>query len=373
MFLYKIRAFTLPSKIIFLDTEFHRETTYYPKLCLIQADIDGELVIFDPIAKPENLEKLAKLLFDKSITKVMHSCRQDMEVLLKYFGKLPAPIFDTQIAAQFCGFGESVGYANLVEKLTGERMDKSQQFSDWQRRPLSEAQLQYALNEARQLRPMYDQLIAKLNSIGRLQWADHEMHTLNDIELHRTLPENAWEKVVARGSLAHRSSRFISVLMEVSAWREREAQLRDVPRSRIIDNDSIKTISEKSPRNIAALRKISGIRSDTLEKYGVQIISCVGIGLQRAEQGGGNLLQIKGRTINNDIFELLKLLLRHQAEQLGITASLIATRDDLESFMDGEDNRLTKEWRHDVFGQKAERLLKGDLSLSVHNGRVQFY
>jgi ribonuclease D len=355
-----------------VDTEFMRETTYYPKLCLIQmAAPDGEGVLVDPLAEELELGSFMDLMANEQVLKVFHSARQDLEIVWNLGGIVPHPLFDTQVAAMVCGYGDSVSYEQLVNDLAQARVDKSSRFTDWSRRPLSEAQLTYALSDVTHLVKVYEALAADLERTGRTAWLGEEMEILTSPETYRADPANAWKRLAGR----MRKPKEIAILMEVAAWREREAQDRDVPRSRVIKDEAVIDVATSQPRSVEALGRLRSIPSGfERSRTGAEILAAVERGLardpktvpmperSRGARGGGS----------GALVELLKVLLKAVAEQERVAPKIIATVDDLEAIAEGRDAAVSSlhGWRRQLFGDKALALKEGRLALSVRDGRV---
>ena len=352
-----------------VDTEFMRETTYYPKLCLIQMAGPGGGVLVDPLAPDIDLAPFLGLMRDTAITKVFHSARQDLEIIWNMGGLIPRPLFDSQIAAMVCGYGDSVSYEQLVNDLAKARVDKSSRFTDWSRRPLSEAQLAYALSDVTHLVTVYEALMEQLRANGRLAWLEDEMATLLSPETYRGDPENAWRRLGGR----LRKSKEIAVLMEVAAWREREAQSRDVPRNRVLKDDAAVDIAVGAPQTVEALGRLRSIPNGfERSRAGAEIVAAVERGLSRDPSTVPSPERARGRGSNGAVLELLKVLLRAVAETEGVAPKIIATVDDLEAVAldDAADVPMLRGWRRELFGEKAVALKGGRLSLAVEDGRV---
>jgi len=353
-----------------VDTEFMRETTYYPKLCLIQlAAPDGTGVLVDPLAPGIDLEPFIALMADERTVKVFHSARQDLEIIWLIGGILPHPFFDTQVAAMVCGYGDSVSYEQLVNDVAKAKIDKSSRFTDWSRRPLSEAQLTYALSDVTHLVKIYEVLVAELLRTDRGAWLDEEMAVLTSPETYRADPAQAWRRLSGR----MRKPREIAVLMEVAAWRESEAQARNVPRGRVLKDEAVIDIASAAPRNAEALGRLRTIPAGfERSRTGADIVAAVERGLardtsavrmpERARRSGGN----------GAIVELLKVLLKAVCEAEGVAPKIIATVDDLEAIADDDAAEVAalQGWRRALFGQKALALKQGRLALSVESGRI---
>ena len=352
-----------------VDTEFMRETTYYPKLCLIQMATPDEGVLVDPLAPGLDLKPFLELMANEAVLKVFHSARQDLEIIWNLGRLVPHPVFDTQIAAMVCGYGDSVSYEQLVNDLAKERVDKSSRFTDWSRRPLSEAQLAYALSDVTHLVKVYEALAAELERTGRSAWLTEEMEVLTSPETYRADPENAWRRLAGR----LRKAREIAVLMEVAAWREREAQARDVPRGRVLKDEAVHDVAVAAPRSVEALGRLRTIPNGfERSKMGGDILAAVERGLARDPKTVPTPERPRGRGGNGAAVELLRVLLKAVAEAEGVAPKIIATIDDLEAVAEDDhaDVAPLKGWRRHLFGDKALALKAGRLALSMDGGRV---
>ncbi len=352
-----------------VDTEFLRETTYYPKLCLIQMASTDDAVLIDPLAPGIDLAPFLALMADSRVVKVFHSARQDLEIVWNMGGLVPAPLFDTQIAAMVCGYGDSVSYEQLVNDLAKARVDKSSRFTDWSRRPLSEAQLTYALSDVTHLVQVYESLMRELEGNGRLSWLDEEMAILTSPETYRADPDNAWRRLAGR----LRKPKEIAVLMEVAAWREREAQSRDVPRGRILKDDAVIDLATSAPRSVEALGRLRSIPNGfERSRTAADILEAVERGVARDPKTVPMPERSRRSGASGAIVELLKVLLKAVAEQEGVAPKIIATVDDLEAIAedDAADVPALHGWRRGFFGEKALALKAGQLGLSIERGRV---
>ncbi|MCJ2077206.1 ribonuclease D [Methylobacterium sp. E-016] len=354
-----------------VDTEFMRETTYYPKLCLIQmAAPDGTGVLVDPLADGIDLQPFVDLMADEGVVKVFHSARQDLEIIWLMGGLLPQPFFDTQVAAMVCGYGDSVSYEQLVNDVAKAKIDKSSRFTDWSRRPLSDAQLSYALSDVTHLVTVYEKLVADLVRDDRGQWLDEEMAVLTSPDTYRADPAQAWRRLSGR----MRKPREIAVLMEVAAWREREAQTRNVPRGRILKDEAVIDVATSAPRSVEALGRLRSIPAGfERSRTGTDILAAVERGFAR--DVGEIALPERGRGRsggNVALVELLKVLLKAVCETEGVAPKIIATVDDLEAVADDDaaDVPLLQGWRRELFGSKALDLKHGRLALSAEGGRI---
>jgi len=352
-----------------VDTEFLRETTYYPLLCVAQMASPEEAVVVDALATGLDLSPLFALMASQSVTKVFHAARQDIEIVWNMAKTIPHPIVDTQVAAMVLGYGDSISYDQLVQRITGDTLDKSHRFTDWTRRPLSDAQIAYALSDVTHLRDVYLKLATDLEKRGRGNWVEAEMEVLTSPETYRADPERAWERLKSRV----RKPKELAVLMEVAAWREREAQTRDVPRGRVIKDDVIGDIAVQAPTSIERLGHLRSLpKGFERSRWGEQIIEAVKRGLGRDPTTLPRLDRFRATANGTATVELLKVLLRMTAERHGVAAKVIATVDDLDRIAadDAADVPALKGWRRDLFGEKALALKQGRLALAVDNGKV---
>lgn len=351
-----------------VDTEFLRETTFWPKLCVVQLASDDEAVAVDALAEGLDLGPLFALMANTDVVKVFHAARQDVEIFWNLAKLVPTPLFDTQVAAMVCGFGDQISYADLVQTVTKAQLDKSSRFTDWSRRPLSPAQITYAIADVTHLRDVYRYLLGKLQSSDRVGWLADEMATLTAPATYEQHPDRAWERFRNRA----RKPRDLAVLMELAAWREAEAQARDVPRSRILKDDIMIEVALAAPQTEDALGELRAFpKGMERSKAGLEIVESVRRGLardprslpkfERDRRGGG------GATV-----ELMKVLLRQVSESHGVAAKMIATTDDLEAIA-GDDQAAVPAlsgWRRDLFGIKALELKHGRLALTLERGKV---
>lgn len=352
-----------------VDTEFLRETTYYPKLCLIQMASPDEAVMVDPLAEGLDLAPFMALMTDQNVVKVFHAARQDLEIVWMLGRVLPTPLFDTQVAAMVCGYGDSVGYEQLVNDLAKARIDKSSRFTDWSRRPLSEAQLVYAESDVTHLRDIYLALQADLAASGRESWVAEEMAVLNSPGTYEVKPENAWQRL--KGRL--RKPKELAVLMELAAWREREAQARDVPRQRVLKDDALMDIVQRAPRSAEALGELRSVPNGfERSRAGGEVLAAVGRALALDPHSLPRLERERGRPGNGAVLDLLKVLLKATADAERVAPKIIASSDDLEEIAgnDEADVSALHGWRREIFGEKALALKNGSLSLRIVRGRV---
>lgn len=356
-----------------VDTEFLREQTFWPKLCLVQlAGPDIEAIV-DPMAAGLKLDPLWELMADETTVKVFHAARQDLEIVWTMAGLLPHPIFDTQVAAMVCGFGDSVSYSNLVKKVTGKDIDKSSRFTDWSRRPLSEKQLVYALGDVTHLRQVYAYLKDQLDQTTRHGWVDEEMAILTTPSTYQTQPEDAWKRL----KLRVKNRRALAVLMELAAWREQLAQSQDVPRARVLKDEALYDIANQSPTAPEQLERLRTL-SDGFSRSSRarEIIEAVKRGLERDVSEVPPLRQ--GEPLSADAtatVELLKVLLKSAAARHGVAPRLIADTSDLERLAAHEvpDVPALNGWRRQLFGEDALALKRGELALSLKDGEVAIH
>jgi ribonuclease D len=352
-----------------VDTEFLRETTYYPLLCVAQMASPDEAVVVDALAPGIDLSPFYALLANETVMKVFHAARQDIEIVWHAAKLIPHPIFDTQVAAMVLGYGDSISYDQLVQRITGDALDKSHRFTDWTRRPLSDAQLTYAISDVTHLRQVYLALVEDLKRRGRADWVADEMRVLTSPDTYRMEPENAWQRLKTRV----RKPRELAVLIEVAAWREREAQSRDVPRSRVLKDETIGDIAVQAPTTTERLRSLRSLpKGFERSRWGEAIVAAVNRGLERDPKTLP--LQPRAQVAPNGAatVELLKVLLRMISERHHVAAKVIATVDDLERIAadDDADVPALNGWRRELFGEKALALKHGKLALAIEKGRV---
>jgi ribonuclease D len=352
-----------------IDTEFLRETTYYPILCVMQMASPEEAVVVDALAREIDLAPFFELMANERVLKVFHAGRQDIEIVWHRAGLIPHPVFDTQIAAMVLGYGDSVSYEQLVQRITGDHLDKSHRFTDWSRRPLSKGQIAYAISDVTHLRDLYLALSADLEKRGRTEWVNEEMEVLTSPQTYRAEPESAWQRVKTRA----RKPNELAVLIELAAWREREAQMRDVPRGRVLKDDALGDIAVQAPTTMEKLASLRSLpRGFERSKWGDAILEAVERGLARDPK---SLPRIeRGRVAANGAatVELLKVLLRMTSERHAVAAKVIATVEDLERIAadDNADIAALKGWRRELFGENALALKHGHLALAIEKGRV---
>jgi ribonuclease D len=356
---------------ITVDTEFMRETTYWPKLCLIQVASSDHAAVIDPLAEGIDLAPLLKLLGNTSIIKVFHAARQDLEIFHN-LGVNPSPVFDSQVAAMAAGFGEQIAYDALVRQMLKIDVDKSSRFTDWARRPLSEAQITYAAGDVTHLAALYPKLRDRLEREGRMAWVAEEMASLSDPALYDTDPEKAWKRLKPRKF----SAKYLAVLRGVSAWRERTAQLRDQPRGRIIKDDAIDEIATQLPTDADGLNRLRSLpKGFAGSRFGPELIAAIREALKDPEAYAPKIERqaSSGGPPPGAVVELLKVLLKARAEDAGVAAKLIATVPDLEKIAsdDAAPVAALQGWRRELFGSDALRLKRGELALLLEGDRVR--
>jgi ribonuclease D len=352
-----------------VDTEFLRETTYYPLLCVAQLASPSEAVVVDALAPGIDLGPLFALMTDENVVKVFHAARQDIEIVWIMAKKIPHPIFDSQVAAMVLGYGESISYDALVQRITGDQLDKSHRFTDWTRRPLSDAQVSYALSDVTHLRTVYLKLAADLAKRERTSWVEAEMGVLTSPETYRMDPDRAWERLKSRV----RKPKELAVLIEIAAWREREAQTRDVPRSRVLKDDVVGDIAVQAPTTVERLGHLRSLpKGFERSRWGEAMVEAVQRGLERDPKTLPRFDRFRPAPNGAATVELLKVLLRMTAESHGVAAKVIATVDELDRIAadDEADVPALKGWRRELFGDKALALKHGQLALAVDKGRV---
>ncbi len=352
-----------------VDTEFLRETTYYPKLCLIQLASPEEAVLVDPLAPELDLAPFFGLMTNPAVVKVFHAARQDLEIVWLLGRVLPVPLFDTQVAAMVCGYGDSVGYEQLANDLAKARIDKSSRFTDWSRRPLTEAQLAYAESDVTHLRQIYLALKADLDESGRESWVAEEMAVLSSPGTYEVRPENAWQRLKGRV----RKPREFPLLMEIAAWREREAQTRDVPRQRVLKDDALMDIVQRGPRSVEALAELRSVPNGfERSRSGGEVLAAIERAAAIDPKTLPRLERERGRPTNGAVLDLLKVLLKAVADAERVAPKIIASSDDLEAIASDEldDVPALQGWRRGVFGEKALALKNGQLSMRIQRGKV---
>ncbi|MCH2548330.1 MAG: ribonuclease D [Alphaproteobacteria bacterium] len=352
------------SRFITIDTEFIRERTYYPKLCLIQIACDQAAAMIDPLVENLDMTPLHDLLNDDTTLKVFHAARQDLEIFYHMLGCIPHPIFDTQVAAMVCGFGESISYDGLVQQITGQKLDKSSRFTNWEHRPLTQKQRDYAIADVTHLRHIFLSLEAQLESNNRIGWIEEEMAVLLDPVTYDPHPEDAWKRLKTRT----RAPKFLAALQAAAAWRERMAQTLDQPRGRILKDDTLADIAASHPKDLDGLYKLRGMNKGLDKSKLQELLDAVHAAreLPRHEcPQMPELLQLPPEA--GAAIELLRVLLKRQCDRENVAQKLVANRSDLEHIAAGllDDTALNHGWRKEVFGRHAEALMQGKLAMAL--------
>lgn len=354
-----------------VDTEFLREQTFWPQLCLIQLAADGIEAVVDPLSGSLDLAPFYRLMTNEQVVKVFHAARQDIEIVYAKAGAVPRPVFDTQVAASVCGYGDSVSYVNLVKKITGTDIDKSSRFTDWSRRPLSERQLIYALGDVTHLRDVYKHINRELDKRGRAEWVAEEMAILTDPETYNADPEQAWQRL----KLRVKGRKSLAVLVELAAWRERLAQAQDVPRGRILRDEALYDIANQMPATPDALGQLRTL-SDGFgrSQRAREIIDVVKAGVARDTKSLPKIERSESLSAEaSATLELLKVLLKSSAAQHEVAPRMIADAEDLEQLAVSDTPQIMalQGWRRKLFGEDALRLKRGELALTLVNGEVR--
>jgi ribonuclease D len=350
-----------------VDTEFMRDRTYWPKLCLVQVAGAKRQAAIDPLARGIDLAPLFALMANPQVLKVFHAARQDIEIFHRLTGAVPTPLFDTQLAAMVCGYGEEVGYDTLVAQIAKDRVDKSSRFTDWSRRPLSAQQLAYALGDVIHLRVIYERLKRQLEQTGRTEWVAQELADLTNPDIYSPSLEDAWKRIKVRS----REPRFLAVLRALAAWREGEAQRRDVPRNRIVRDDLLLEIAAHRPTSVEELTKLRRISLDRQSAAAAVEAVQAALALPEDELPRPEPQPKLPRGLG-PMIELLRVLLKLKCEEHHVAQRLVATTSDLEAIATHErpDVAALKGWRFEVFGRAALALKRGELGLAIANGEI---
>ena len=362
------------SDFVTVDTEFIRETTFWPELCLIQMACPEAAYLVDPLAADIDLKPFFALMADESVVKVFHAARQDIEIIFHRGGLIPHPVFDTQVAAMVCGFGDSVSYDQLVNKITGVRLDKSSRFTDWRRRPLSDKQLEYALADVTHLIAVYRHLAAELEREKRAHWLNEEMEVLTARETYDPHPDDAWKRLKMRNAKPQQ----LAIAQATAAWRELEARERNVPRGRIIKDDALVEIAQQMPRDIAALGRLRAVprgweRSSAAAGLMDAVSAALAIPKEELPKPVRHAPPSEGA---NAAAELLKVLLKLVAEKEGVAPKVLASSDDIERIAaNGEeaDVAALSGWRREVFGERALQLVRGEIAIKFQNRKIAVF
>lgn len=355
-----------------IDTEFLRDKTYFPKLCLLQMagpDVDAKAV--DPLTPGLDWEPVRALMADTNVLKVFHAARQDLEIFWHLYKVLPTPIYDTQVAAMVCGFGDQVAYNALVRELVGHELEKNAQFTDWSRRPLSERQMRYALDDVIYLREVYEKLHARLVKQGREQWVFEEMSILNSPRTYQNPPEEAWKRVKVRSD----KPEVLAILRALAAWREEQAVSRDVPRSRILKDETLADVAMYKPRDVDSLLQVRSFPSDLAKgKVGKQVLDIINLTLDSPRENWPRAARREQFPKNaQGTLEMLKMLLKINCAEEDVASKLVADTDDLEKLAveQSPDIPAMQGWRFEMFGKDALDLKAGRIALRLEKGRVK--
>jgi ribonuclease D len=353
-----------------VDTEFMRESTYWPQLCLIQMAGSKNEIIIDPLAEGISLDPFFALMGDRNVVKVFHAARQDVEIIYNLGKLIPEPLFDTQVAAMVSGFGDSVGYENIVRQVSGAQIDKTSRFTDWSRRPLTDKQLAYALSDVTHLRDVYQHLKKELDKTNRESWLEEEMAILTSPDTYFVAPENAWKRLKFRA----RNKTALAVFMAIAGWRESEARSRDVPRGRILKDDALAEIATQMPKDIDALGKLRAVpRGFAQSRQAKSLMQAIAEGKSRDHN---DLPEFDNRPgpakPPGPLIDLLKVALKLVCEQNNVAPKLIANVADLEAIAiaDTADVKALKGWRRSLFGEMALDIKHGRLAIAVENGQA---
>jgi len=360
------------AEFVTVDTEFMRERTYYPKLCLVQLGSAAESVAVDPLAKGIDLTPLFDLMANPKILKVFHAARQDVEIFVNLTGKVPAPMFDTQVAAMVCGFGDSASYETLAGQLANAKIDKSSRFTDWSNRPLTEKQIEYALGDVSHLRRVYEKLRDQLAKTGRTDWVREEMAVLTSPDTYLIDPQTVWRRFKWRAD----KPRLRALLRELAAWREAEAQRLDVPRNRVVRDEALMEIACHPPSDAHGLSRIRGLSTGFGDsRQGKEILAAVeraqSLPIEQCPTGEARRVIPNGGV--GAVMDLLKVLLKQVCDEHNVASKIIANTDDLEAIAvdDNADVPAMQGWRRDLFGNRALDLKHGKLVLGVKGRKVE--
>ncbi|BBD37489.1 ribonuclease D [Aminobacter sp. NyZ550] len=362
------------SNFVTVDTEFIRETTFWPELCLIQMAAPGVSALVDPLAPDLDLKPFFRLMANEAVTKVFHAARQDIEIIFHLGALIPHPVFDTQVAAMVCGFGDSVSYEQIVQKITGGRIDKSSRFTDWRHRPLSEKQLDYALADVTHLIDVYKHLVTELERENRAHWLNEEMEVLTSRETYDPHPEDAWKRLKMR----LRKPQELAIVQAVAAWREREARERNVPRGRVLKDDAIYEVAQQAPRDATALARLRTTpkgweRSSSATALLTVVNAALEIPRDQMPKLPKTFQPPEGSSAAS---ELLKVLLRLVSEKEGVAPKVLASGDDIDRIAaEGEaaDVPALQGWRRSVFGEAALKLVRGELAIRFDKRRISVF
>ncbi len=356
---------------ITVDTEFIREKTYWPVLCLVQVGTPDEAVAIDALANGIDLAPLFGLLADENVLKVFHAARQDVEIFVNLTGRVPAPIFDTQIAAMVCGYGDSVGYERLVRDLARKSIDKTMRFTDWSRRPLGKKQLDYALGDVTHLRKIYDKLSRRLEESGRADWLSEEMDTLTDVDTYVISPDVAWKRLKTRS----RKPKYLAAVRALAAWREMTAQANNVPRNRVMKDESLTEIAAHAPSSVDELMALRSVSRDRIgkDRAGELVAVLEDVGAMDPADYPVPPEELPNGADAGPSIELLKVLLKLKCDEHKVAQKLIASSSEIEAIAvdDNAKVRTLHGWRREVYGADAIRLKRGEIALTADGARIR--
>lgn len=363
VFIGKINA----ASWIALDTEFLREKTYYAKLCLIQIEAEGHRACIDPLSI-DDLSSLIDILNNPEVTIVLHAAHQDMEILLQLSGKVPAPIFDTQVAAAVLGLGDQMAYARLVEQMLSVTLDKSQVRTDWSRRPLKSAQLEYAIDDVRYLAQIYPMMLEQLESKNRLEWLERDFAKATDPDTYAINADLRWMKI--RGNQVLKRQQ-LAILRELAAWRENLAEHKNLPRKWIIGDDILIDLARQKPLSSEEIGQIRGINADRTKKYHQKWLALIDKGATSPESEWPELPRSKKPTpTQNGVIDLLMLVIQIEAKKQGITAAVIAGRKQVANMVQKGETRLSDDWRGEIINEAFSQVLSGEMVLGIESGKL---
>ena len=354
---------------ISIDTEFLRETTYYAKICLIQVASDDEAAAIDPLADGLDLTAFFELLQNADVLKVFHAGRQDLEIMVNMTGQLPHPCYDSQIAAMVCGFGDQVGYDKLVKGFLDINIDKGPRFTDWSQRPLSEKQIQYALNDVIYLQQIYPIMAERIETAKRSHWLDEEMAILTDLSVYQINPTDAWKKIKHKGG----KPEVLNRIKHLATWREKEAQRRNIPKTRLIKDDTLVAIAMAKPSSPGALGRVRGFPGGGGGKLIPEVMGVIKQADKTPKEDWPSMPDMPLKRPSAAVLDLLRVLLKHVADHQGIAPRLIANADDLDQIaLNQSDNiKAMQGWRYEIFGQYADDIKSGKLAIAVKGQATQ--
>ncbi len=359
----------LKQKVLAIDTEFIRDNTYYPILCLVQIAGKDFAAAIDPLSGI-NMKPVWDLLSNEKILKIFHAGRQDIEIFLNLTGEIPKPIYDTQIAAMFCGFGEQVGYERLVERFLGLSINKENQFTNWLQRPLTKNQLDYAISDVTHLIKIFPSINKLIKEADRQKWVHKEIEQLNKKDIYNVNPEEAWKKI----KIKYSKPETLNILKTLAKWRENECKRRNIPRNRLIRDETLVNISLFKPKKIDSLKKIRGLPKNFSQNDLNEIIKRINIAEKIDSEMWPQVFKFnKKSNVNKCSLDLLKLLLVYCSKESGLAEKLIADTVDLKSILDGKRDGLKvfEGWRYDIFGKFVDLLLEGKLGFTIENYEIK--